>query len=121
MLRAMSLEADSIIGPDEPQPPRSLTVHFLNTPSAGRAEIEVTVERKGHSTMFLSARLVQEGAVQGKAMAVFSALAAFATSRPYSRTSRWLRLPKILVKTFHKAVSPPGRPPGRWGSASEAG
>ncbi len=73
MLRAMSKKADSITGPDDPQPPRSLTVHFLNTPSTGDAEIEVTVERRGRSTMFLSARLVQEGAVQGKAMAVFSA------------------------------------------------
>jgi acyl-CoA thioesterase len=91
MLRAMSLEAGSAVGPTAgavgaageatesardsgpSQPPRSLTVHFLNTPSVGPAEIEVTVERQGRSTMFLSARLVQEGEVQGKAMAVFSA------------------------------------------------
>ncbi len=73
LLRAMSIEAESIVGNGDPQPPRSLTVHFLNTPSAGSAEIEVTVEREGHSTMFLSARLIQEGEVQGKAMAVFSA------------------------------------------------
>jgi acyl-CoA thioesterase len=73
MLRAMSLEARSATGPGERQPPRSLTVHFLNTPSVGPAEIEVTVERQGRSTMFLSARLIQEGGVQGKAMAVFSA------------------------------------------------
>jgi acyl-CoA thioesterase len=73
MLRAMSHEAESAAGPGSRQPPRSLTVHFLNTPSAGAAEVEVTVERQGRSTMFLSARLVQGGEVQGKAMAVFSA------------------------------------------------
>lgn len=54
------------------QPPRSLTVHFLRRPAAGAAEIEVTVERQGRSTAFLSARLTQNGEVQGKAMAVFS-------------------------------------------------
>jgi acyl-CoA thioesterase len=73
MLRAMSVLAESEAGSGDRQPPRSLTVHFLNTPSVGPAEIEVTVERKGRSTMFLSARLVQESEVQGKAMAVFSA------------------------------------------------
>jgi acyl-CoA thioesterase len=77
MLRAMSHEAESAAGsaegPGRHQPPRSLTMHFLNTPSAGAAEIEVTLERQGRSTMFLSARLIQEGEVQGKAMAVFSA------------------------------------------------
>lgn len=65
MLNAMSQVAA--------QPPRSLTVHFLSAPSTGPAEIEVTVERQGRSTAFLSARLVQDGEVQGKAMAVFSA------------------------------------------------
>ncbi len=77
MLRAMILEAGSAAESPgrsgQRQPPRSLTVHFLNTPSVGPAEIEVTMERKGRSTMFLSARLIQEGEVQGKAMAVFSA------------------------------------------------
>lgn len=73
MLRAMSREAAAVTGPGDRQPPRSLTVHFLNTPLIGAAEIEVTVERQGRSTMFLSARLVQGGEVQGKAMAVFSA------------------------------------------------
>jgi acyl-CoA thioesterase len=64
MLNAMSQEAA--------HPPRSLTVHFLSAPAAGPAEIEVTVEREGRSTAFLSARLIQDGKVQGKAMAVFS-------------------------------------------------
>ncbi len=65
MLNAMSQVAT--------ETPRSLSVHFLNTPTTGPAEIEVTVERQGHSTAFLSARLVQGGEVQSKAMAVFSA------------------------------------------------
>jgi len=81
MLRAMRHEAESAVasaassgsGPGDLQPPRSLTVHFLNTPSVGAAEIEVTIERQGRSTTFLSARLIQKGDVQGKAMAVFSA------------------------------------------------
>jgi acyl-CoA thioesterase len=75
MLRAMTALADSEgeTGDRPRQPARSLTVHFLNTPVVGPAQIEVTVERKGHSTTFLSARLTQDGTVQGKAMAVFSA------------------------------------------------
>ena len=76
MLRAMTTFADSALderGDDASQPVRSLTVHFLSTPAVGPAEIEVTVERQGRSTTFLSARLIQHGDVQGKAMAVFSA------------------------------------------------
>ena len=69
ILNAMTRVAGEV-GPD--QPPRSLTVHFLSAPSAGEAEIEVTVERAGRNTSFISARLLQEGAVQAKAMAVFS-------------------------------------------------
>jgi acyl-CoA thioesterase len=73
MLRAMDTFSKSANGDGPAQPPRSLTVHFLSTPSVGLAEIEVTLERKGRSTTFLSARLIQDGQVQGKAMAVFSA------------------------------------------------
>jgi len=65
MLNAMSQVAS--------QPPRSLSVHFLSAPATGAAEIEITVERQGRSTSFISARLIQGGEVQGKAMAVFSA------------------------------------------------
>ncbi|MFM8888834.1 MAG: thioesterase family protein [Solirubrobacterales bacterium] len=54
------------------QPPRSLTVHYLSAPETGEAEVEVTVEREGRNTSFLSARLIQGGEVQAKAMAVFS-------------------------------------------------
>lgn len=69
MLNAMGRVAETA-GPG--QPPRSLTVHFLSAPSAGEAEVEVTVERAGRNTSFFSARLLQDGEVQAKAMAVFS-------------------------------------------------
>jgi acyl-CoA thioesterase len=70
MLNAMAKVA-AAAGPD--QPPRSLTVHFLAAPSAGEAEVEVTVERAGRNTSFISSRMLQAGEVQAKAMAVFSA------------------------------------------------
>lgn len=73
MLRAMTLFSEAGRAGEAAQPARSLTVHFLNTPSVGPAEIEVTLERQGRSTTFLSARLIQDGQVQSKAMAVFSA------------------------------------------------
>lgn len=54
------------------QPPRSLTVHFLRRPVIGPAEVQVTVERAGRATTFISSRLIQDGAIQAKAMSVFS-------------------------------------------------
>jgi acyl-CoA thioesterase len=69
MLNAMSAVAGEV-NPD--QAPRSLTVHFLAAPETGEAEVEVTVERQGRNTSFLSARMLQGGEVQAKAMAVFS-------------------------------------------------
>ena len=69
MLNAMG-EVAAGVGPD--QPPRSLTVHYLAAPSSGEAEVEVTVERAGRNTSFISARMLQGGEVQAKAMAVFS-------------------------------------------------
>lgn len=69
MLNAMS----TIAGEGSPdQPPRSLTVHFLSAPGTGEAEVEVTVEREGRNTSFISARMLQGDQVQAKAMAVFS-------------------------------------------------
>lgn len=55
------------------QPARSLTTHFLRRPVIGEAEVHVTVERAGHSTTFISSRMLQEGRIQAQAMAVFSA------------------------------------------------
>lgn len=71
MLRAMTGEVASL--DESPSlPPRSLTVHFLLRPEAGPAEIEVTLEHAGRATCFLSARMVQDGEIKAKAMAVFS-------------------------------------------------
>lgn len=77
MLRAMCAEVNARsggIGPgstDAP-PPRSLNIHFLLRPEAGPAEIQVTVERAGRNSSFLSARMIQAGEVKAKAMGVFS-------------------------------------------------
>lgn len=73
MLQAMTEEVLGLTAGGRQQPPRSLSVHFLSPPSVGEAEIEVTVEHQGHATSFISSRLVQDGVVKAKAMAVFSA------------------------------------------------
>lgn len=76
MLRAMTAEVAAVTaaaGPDaKALPARSLNVHFLRPPETGPAGIEVTVEHAGHVTVFLSARMVQDGEVKAQAMAVFS-------------------------------------------------
>ncbi|MBK8293529.1 MAG: thioesterase family protein [Solirubrobacterales bacterium] len=73
MLQAMSeMVAEATEGANV-QPPRSLSVHFLSAPSVGEAEVAVEIERQGHSTTFISARLIQDGETEAKAMAVFSA------------------------------------------------
>lgn len=69
---ALMLEAMSQAAPPD-QPARSLTVHFLGRPKIGEAEVHVTVERAGHRTTFISSRLLQDGQIKAKAMAVFSA------------------------------------------------
>ena len=73
MLQAMSDAVDGEPEIADALPPRSLSVHFLSPPAVGEGEIEVTFEFKGHNTSFVSSRLVQEGVVKAKAMAVFSA------------------------------------------------
>ncbi len=65
MLRAMQLEV-----PD--RAPRSMTVHFLERPEVGPAEVRVTVERSGRSAAYLSARLVQGETTRAIALAVLS-------------------------------------------------
>jgi acyl-CoA thioesterase len=72
MLEAMTRTVAASTDHPEDQPPRSLTVHFLAPPSTGPAEVEVTIERQGRSTSFISARMIQDGEVEAKAMAVFS-------------------------------------------------
>lgn len=72
MLEAMTRSVTDSVGDPDAQPPRSLTVHFLAPPRTGPAEIEITIERQGRSTSFISARMIQDGEVEAKAMAVFS-------------------------------------------------
>jgi acyl-CoA thioesterase len=52
--------------------PRSLTVHFPRAPEAGPVELAVTVERRGGSATFASARMEQGGELQASALAVLS-------------------------------------------------
>ncbi len=73
MLQAMSEMTADLTEGETVQPPRSLSVHFLSAPSIGEAEVDVKIERQGHSTTFVSARLMQDGETEAKAMAVFSA------------------------------------------------
>ncbi len=73
MLQAMTEKVKEINTEGRPQPPRSLSVHFLGRPIVGEAVIVVTVEHQGFATSFISARLMQEGEVKAKAMSVFSA------------------------------------------------
>ena len=72
LLEAMTQAVTTSVGDPDAQPARSLTVHFLAPPQTGEAEIDVTIERQGRSTSFISARLIQDGEVEAKAMAVFS-------------------------------------------------
>jgi acyl-CoA thioesterase len=51
---------------------RSLTVHYLRPPAAGRARIEVRIERAGRSVTTASARLLQDGALQALALSAFA-------------------------------------------------
>lgn len=73
ILQAMSEVVSELTENKAVQPPRSLSVHFLSAPSVGEAEVDVKIERRGHSTTFISARLIQDDETEAKAMAVFSA------------------------------------------------
>lgn len=67
VLRAIRAEID-----DPARLPRSLTLHYLSPPSAGAAEIEVTVERSGGSASTCSARLIEDGRVVTLALCVLT-------------------------------------------------
>ena len=56
LVRAMMEAID-----DPARPPRSLTVHFVDAPQAGEADVVVTLERVGRSTTAVSLRMEQEG------------------------------------------------------------
>jgi len=57
---------------DEDRLPRSMTLHYLRPPTAGRAEIEVTVERSGGSATTCSARLFEDGRAVTLALCVLT-------------------------------------------------
>ncbi len=67
ILRALTLALD-----DPRRSPRSLTIHFLKAPDEGPLLIETTIERSGRSLSSLSARMTQNGATMGLALAAFS-------------------------------------------------
>ncbi len=66
ILRALSMEV-------EPERAiRSFTTHFVAPPKEGRLHIATTVERRGRSMTYLSARIEQEGSTLALALAAFS-------------------------------------------------
>ena len=68
VLRALAEAVD-----DPTRAPRSLTLHYLRPPQAGRtARIHVTVERAGRTLTSLSARMVQEDRTMVVALAAFA-------------------------------------------------
>lgn len=54
---------------DPGRPPRSLTVHFLEAPVAGPAEVAATVERTGRSASSVALRMEQDGRPMALALA----------------------------------------------------
>jgi acyl-CoA thioesterase len=67
VLRAMIAELD-----DPAREARSLTCHYLRSPSEGEVRIEVALERGGRSLSTLTARLLQDGQVCVIATAAFA-------------------------------------------------
>lgn len=66
-LRAMTAELA------EPErAPRSLTVHYLRAAAEGAVAVETVVERRGRTVATVTARLVQEGALQALAIGAFA-------------------------------------------------
>jgi acyl-CoA thioesterase len=57
---------------DEARQPRSFTVHFLRSPTAGPVRIRPVVERTGRSLTSASARLEQDGKLIALALGAFS-------------------------------------------------
>jgi acyl-CoA thioesterase len=71
-LAAMILRALTETVADPARSPRSLTIHYANSPATGPAAIHTTIERQGRSLSTLSARLEQDGKTMALALAAFS-------------------------------------------------
>lgn len=71
-LAALLLRALEAAVGDRERTPRSLTVHYLRPPAAGPVRVETRVERAGRSLTTVTARMLQEGALQALAIGAFS-------------------------------------------------
>ena len=54
------------------RPPRSFSIHYPSAPEVGQLAIAVTVERRGRSAAYLSARATQGNNVVALALAAFT-------------------------------------------------
>jgi len=68
LMRAIQTRVD-----DPTRVPRSLTVHYLEVPVQGPAEIEARIERGGRKMSTVTARLLQDGRLCAVAIAALSA------------------------------------------------
>lgn len=90
---------------DPERAPRSLTLHYLRPPAAGRAEVAVTVERTGRSLTTLSARLEQDGRL------CVLALAAFAVDMPSAAEYAATPPAATPFEALPRIEAPEGTPP----------
>lgn len=67
LMRGLELAVD-----DPQRTARSVTVHFLRSPSAGSVSVSASVERQGRSLSTVSGRLEQEGKLIALALAAYS-------------------------------------------------
>lgn len=72
VLRAIVSEVAVTVVAGPARHPRSLTVHYLEPPAAGPAEVVVTVERSGRRLTTCSARMEQDGRLKLLALAAVS-------------------------------------------------
>ncbi len=101
ILRALEAAVD-----DPERAPRSLTLHYLRPPVAGKpAQIHVTVERAGRTLTSLSARLVQDERTMVVVLAAFGA--DFPTAVEYATAAPDVGPPPDSLNTFAPA---PGIP-----------
>ena len=79
LIAAQAVRAMELLAADAERLPLSLTIHFLEAPTAGRIDIAGSVERAGRSTTAIQLRFEQEGRT------VALVLGALARWRPGSR------------------------------------